>query len=59
MIVLRDCLGESNHQQQSSVIDYSHMDDHTRQTIDTPGFKLFTTVYCITMTVNMHRGIRH
>ena len=23
--------------------DYSHPDDHTRQTTDTPGFKLFTT----------------
>ena len=26
--------------------DYSHPDDHTIQTTDTPGFKPFTTIPC-------------
>ena len=29
----------------SSLQNYTHWDDHTRQTTDTPGFKPFTTNY--------------
>ena len=31
----------------SSFQNYTHLDDHTRQTTDTPGFKPFTMIFFI------------
>ena len=35
----------------SSFQNYTHLDDHTRQTTDTPGFKPFTTATSVPTNV--------